>query len=215
MSYPPIAFESWFSPLGCATASLEAKFFPLIASFTVVMEPPAEIVTFHHSCVSNVHTHGPPGEFCTVGYTKLHTDILKCEQGSLLKMIQSEWTCLWMFGFHWRTVVLAETDYLQAPCLCTKWECGVGSVTQFGTLQPTAVNGSFNKCKVFVIVYLSVWPSDCIHTHNYPLNSDCQTKRRGMLYNTGWKSSQKSPAVFELQLKWLVNLKKINGQIFW
>lgn len=103
------------------------QFFALIASFGAVMEPPAEIVTFHHSWVSNVHTRGPPGELCTVDQTKSHTDILKCEQGAgcawlfnLLKMIPSEWTCLWMFRFQWRTVVQAEPDVLQAPCFCCK-----------------------------------------------------------------------------------------------
>ncbi len=68
----------------CATASLGVQFFALIASFGGVMEPPAEIVTFLHSCVSSVHTSGPPGELCTVSKTKSHTDILKCEQGGWL-----------------------------------------------------------------------------------------------------------------------------------
>lgn len=42
---------------------------PLSASFGAVMEPPAEIVTFPHSCVSNVQTRGPRwvGGVCTVG----------------------------------------------------------------------------------------------------------------------------------------------------
>lgn len=65
MSYPVVAFESCgriksWQCVHCATASLEASFSSLIGSFGAVMEPPAEIVTFHQLCVSNVRTPAPP-----------------------------------------------------------------------------------------------------------------------------------------------------------
>lgn len=39
---------------------------------------------------------------------------------NLLKMIQSEWKCLWIFRFHRRTSIVPDEDYLQAGCLCYK-----------------------------------------------------------------------------------------------
>lgn len=48
------------------------QFFSLIASFVAVIEPPAEIVTFHHSCVSNVQSCSS-GRDAYCGLDKLNT----------------------------------------------------------------------------------------------------------------------------------------------
>lgn len=88
-------------------------FFLLTARFAAVMDPLQDLLhsTIHVSAMSTLLA--PLRELCTIVLDKLHTDILKwcVTLFHLLRMIQSGWTCLWMFGFHWGTVVLAETDY--------------------------------------------------------------------------------------------------------
>lgn len=87
----------------------------------------------------------PPGRVMYCRVDKIARRHLKMWTGScrawllnLLKMIQSEWTCLWMFGFHCRTVVLAETDYLHIRVQCDP---------QLSSRIKS--QGSFNKCEVY------------------------------------------------------------------
>lgn len=81
MSYPVIRKSHFGKLIHCATSSLEASS-PLPLPVSVLLwSPPAEIVTFHHSCVSNVHTRGPPVMYRSPDKIECRP-LLKCEQGA-------------------------------------------------------------------------------------------------------------------------------------
>lgn len=135
MSYPVIRKSHFGKLIHCATSSLEASS-PLPLPVSVLLwSPPTEIVTFHHSCVSNVHTRGPPGGAAVMYPSpdkiecrppfKMWTGCWCVRLFSLFRVIRSEGTCLWMFRFHWRVDVPAGEDYLQAPCFCCSVERAV------------------------------------------------------------------------------------------
>lgn len=110
-----------------------------------VMEPPAVIITFLHSCVSSVHTQGPQGELCTVGKTKLNADILKRKEGAGVRgcSIFSKWCSLrehacGCLDFIEGWLSPAETDYLQpASCFCCEWECSMERAGWHGAAHAT------------------------------------------------------------------------------
>lgn len=61
MSYPVVVPRviNEVLVMNCAMAFSGGQFFSCSASYSSVMKPPAEIVTFLHPCVSNVQTLGP------------------------------------------------------------------------------------------------------------------------------------------------------------
>lgn len=138
--------------------------FSVLAS--VVMKPPAEIVTFHHAFVSNVHTWPPPPHsgrvlYCSLGkitnrHLKTWTGCWCARLFNLLKMI-------WMLGYHWS---VADTH---EPCFCCKWECSMGRAVwhTLAHCNPQLSSGMesvlLTNVRYFYSFICCLWPSNCSH----------------------------------------------------
>lgn len=85
MSYPVIALSHFveLSPDNALCNSFSwGKLFPVIASFSAVVEPPCRDHYIPSFVCQQCPYSRPPGELYTVGQTKLNADFLKCEQGA-------------------------------------------------------------------------------------------------------------------------------------
>lgn len=157
----------------CATASLESSSLTYWL-FYCSCGPPADAVTFHHSCVSSVHTHSPLlGELCTLVLHRIAHRHLKmvCEAVQSpqsdpvwVNMPVDVWISLKDIRVGWDRLLTGPLILLQKSCVC------VGMAEWHRVRDYNAQLSPGKKSHDVPNIYLMLSDLKCSHWLNYSLN---------------------------------------------